>query len=344
MNRLSLEVSWASLWRILIMGGFVLLLYFAREAVAALLLAIFLSTALEPAVYRLEQWRIPRILGTVAVYLAVVSFFVVLLSTALPLAIVELKGVMGSFGNLAAELFSFDKELQTRMVSIVNKNLDKTTNFLRSDDASLVEMARTLLGGISFAVAVLVLSFYLSASRDGVARFLRAVFPANLEDNVLSLYYRAKKKIGYWVKAQLMLAAIVGVLVFLGLLLGHVKYKLVLALLAAVFEIIPIVGPVLAGAVAVIVALSQSTGLGAYVLFLFLVVQQVENHVLVPIVMQKAIDIHPVVILITILGGYQVAGIVGMLLAVPAAVVLQEVVEDWIAAKARTKTGTNTTT
>lgn len=339
MNRLFIEISWASLWRVFIMGGLVLLLIMAREAVATLLLAIFISTALDGIVHKMETWRIPRLLGTVIVFVTGLSIFIALLSYAVPIAVVEFRGLFNSFGELAAEMFSFDADLQSGISEFVTRNLDKWTNLLRSNDESLIEMIQKIMGGATFVVAVIVLSFYLTASRDGVAKFLRAIFPVELEDKVLNIYYRSKRKIEYWVKAQLILGVIVGIMVFVGLSIGGVRYRLLLALISAVLEVVPIIGPIVAGAFGVVVALTQSTGLAFYVLLLFLGVQQIENNILVPILMRKAIDVHPVVILVALLGGYEVGGITGMLLAVPAAVVSQELIDDWIDMKSKNREG-----
>ncbi|MFH1188403.1 MAG: AI-2E family transporter [bacterium] len=335
MDRLSVEISWTSLWRILLMGVFVVSLYLMREAIIAVLLAIFISIALDSLVQRLVKWHIPRPLGTVLVFVTVLSIAIMLLSYAVPIVIVELRGIFQSFGSTAAQIFNFDSALQVRIIDVITMNLDKVTNFLRSGDLSLFEIVQKVMGGASFVFAVLVLSFYLTASQDGVARFLRAIFPVNLEDKVLSIYYRSKRKIEYWVRARLILGVVVGIMVFLGLWFGGIRYSLLIAFIAGIFELVPIIGPILAGAIGVIVAIAQSPSLGIFTLLLFLGVEQIENHVLVPLVVRKAIDMHPVVILVALLGGYQIGGITGMLLSAPAAIVLQELIDDWMETKSR---------
>jgi predicted PurR-regulated permease PerM len=106
-----------------------------------------------------------------------------------------------------------------------------------------------------------------------------------------------------------------------------VKYALVIGLLAAVFEIMPVVGPIFSGAVGTLIALSDSLTLGLYTALLFLIVQQLENNLLVPVLMKKVVDIHPVVALFSIMAGFQLLGIVGMIVAVPVAVVIQDMIE-----------------
>ncbi len=188
-------------------------------------------------------------------------------------------------------------------------------------------------------LAVIVLSFYLTVSKDGVSSFLVAIFPEALEKKVLGLYMRTKARIGRWFQAQLLLSLVVGTLAFVGLSLLGVKYSLVLGLIAGVLELIPVVGPIFAGALAVSIGLTSSTTLGVYTLILFLGIQQLENNILVPLVMRRQIGVHPVMILISILGGAQIAGLVGVLLAVPTAVFLQEMAEEWMSVKSRRSRG-----
>ncbi len=182
---------------------------------------------------------------------------------------------------------------------------------------------------------MVVLSFYLTASKDGVKKFLVAVFPEAVEYKVVNLYERTKRRIGKWFQAQLALSLIVGSAAFIGLSLLGVRFALILGLIAGLLELIPIVGPIFAGALAVTVALASSLMLGLYTLLLFLGIQQLENNVLVPLVMRKQTGVHPVMILVAILGGAQIAGLVGVLLAVPTAVFIQEMGEEWMSIKSR---------
>ncbi|MBI3273681.1 MAG: AI-2E family transporter [Candidatus Colwellbacteria bacterium] len=310
-------------------------MFLAKNAISVLLLAIFISAAIDGLVVKLESWRIPRLLGTIIVFLGFLSIVAFTVYTVLPMAILELKGLFGNLGGLFGQLFNLG--LPSQIANLIDTNLENAANVLLSGEASFIGIAGKLLGGVTSFMAVLVLSFYLTLSRDGVGRFLRAIFPENLEDGVLSVYYRSKKKIGRWFHAQLVLGIVIGFLVFTGLWVLGVKYSLAIALFAAIFELVPIVGPIFAGSIAVVVGLSESLNMGIYVLLLFLVIQQLENHVLVPLVMKRAIDIHPVVILVAILAGLEVAGFVGVVLSVPVAVVVGEIVDDWVAKKARSR-------
>lgn len=326
---MSIEISWGSLWRIILMGGFVLLLFLTREAISMILLAILLSMAADGVVDRLERWRIPRFLGTLFVFLALLSLLALVLGFIVPVAVMELRGILTSTTEITGALF--DAETQSQAVKFINTNLNSITKMFQSE--SLFSLIKQVLGSVVFFGTVFVLGFYLTASKDGVARFLRAIFPIDLEDSVLAIYYRVKKKIENWFQAQLLLGILMSVMVYIALSALGIRYALTLACVAGMFELIPIVGPTISGALAVVIALSQSPLSGVYVLIVFVILQQLESHVLVPLIMQKAIDVHPVVILIALIGGYEIGGITGVMLAVPAAVVSQELIDKWVASK-----------
>ena len=160
-----------------------------------------------------------------------------------------------------------------------------------------------------------------------------------MESGILELYRKTRKKIGRWFQAQLVLSLVVGTSVFIGLWIIGVEEKLVLAVIAALFELVPVVGPIFAGALAVAVVAGESLQLGFYVLLLFIAIQQIENQLLVPLVMKRAVGINPVIILVSLLGGVQIAGIIGMLVAIPVAVFMQELLNYWVDTKGHRSRG-----
>lgn len=313
------------------MVGFALALFLMRETVAILLLAIVISTVLDRPVDALERHRVPRILGTVLVYLTSFVLLAFLFYTIIPIAIIELNNLFKNLGGVLDQ--SLGLNFTGQSIFFTNPNIQQFTETLLSGGVPFLEILGRLLGGVAFVIATLVLSFYLTVSRDGVKKFLVAVFPDSTEKRVVNLYERTKKRIGKWFQAQLFLSFVVGTLAFTGLSLLGVRYALVLGIIAGLLELIPIVGPIFAGALAVSIALTNSLMLGVYTLILFLGIQQLENNVLVPLVMRKSTGVHPVMILVAILGGAQIAGLVGVLLAVPTAVFIQEMAEEWMNVK-----------
>lgn len=311
----------------------VTILFIARDILVALFLAIVISTALDPIVTWLEKRKIPRILGTLGIFIVLIFLIALLAYAIIPIALSELTTLLGSLGRYSGTIFDFIDT--SGLIESINQSLAKVTNLLLSGSTSLLEVGTKFLGGLTTTFSVFVLSFYLTVGRDGVERFLVAILPSIYEAKILDLYGRIRKKIGRWLAGQVVLSFGVGLITFLGLWLLGVKYSLILGILAGIFELVPYVGPIFSGSIAVLVGLSTSLSTAFYVLILFIIIQQLENHVLVPAVTNLTTALEPVVILISLLIGAKVFGFIGLILAVPAAVLLQELLVDWYEVKAR---------
>ena len=251
----SLTISWEMLWRVFFMVLLGWLLFAASNVLVALLLAIVISTAFDPIVSFLERYRIPRILGTLFIYLAAAAAFGVMIYALVPIAIDEITIFLkSSSGFIGPALETLNAKA---LVSALSAALNQFSDFL-SGDVSIADLATRFLGGAFFGVAVFAISFYLTVGRDGVRRFLIAVLPSASEDRALRVYERVSRKIGRWLAGQVFLSLFIGVAIFLGLWLLGVKYSLFIGILAAIAELVPYVGPIFTGSLAVLIGLSES--------------------------------------------------------------------------------------
>jgi predicted PurR-regulated permease PerM len=189
--------------------------------------------------------------------------------------------------------------------------------------------AARIFGGVFSFVLIIVFSFYFAVIDTGVDDFLRIVTPKSHQAYVQGLWRRSQHKIGLWMQGQLLLGVIMGVLVFLGLTILGVPHALVLALIAGVFEIIPVFGPTLAAVPAVTIAfVSGGAFMGFVVVALYVIFQQFENHLIYPLVVTRVVGVPPLLVILALIVGGQLAGFLGIILSVPAAATLQEFVRD----------------
>ena len=330
------EISWATLWRVFIMLLFVMALFLARESLIILFLAIIISSALDRPVSYLQEKKIPRILGTLFIFLAALIILAMLLYTFIPIAIFEFQNLLEGLKNIELPVLGNLDISHFIQLDKYAGSLGNFANALFSGSVSLFNFIGIIFGNLVLIIATFVLSFYLTVDQFGVEKFLRTILPINYEDYVIEIYFRARKKIGQWLQGQVFLMLIVGVITSVGLWLLGVKYALVLGILAGLLEIVPMVGPIFSGAIAFLVAVPQSLTLGMYVILLFMLIQQAEGHLLVPLVMRKAVGINPVVVVVALLAGWDIAGVLGAILAVPVAVIFQEIVDDWERRKLKT--------
>jgi len=169
---------------------------------------------------------------------------------------------------------------------------------------------------------ILVLTFYMLLQDDGLSRLIQSVVPRTYQSYTLRLLAHMQDRIALWLRGQLILSLVVGILTLIGLAVLGVKFALLLALIAALTELIPYLGPILGAIPAVFIAFTQSPTLGLMTLVLYIVVQQLENHLLVPRIMSKAVGLNPVVVIVAILIGGKIGGVVGAIVAIPIATAL----------------------
>ena len=173
------------------------------------------------------------------------------------------------------------------------------------------------------------LTFYLLLERNNLENRISAFFIGK-EARVRKSIIEIEEKLGAWLRGQLFLSLIIGILVFVGLLILNIPYALPLALLAGVMEVIPVIGPIISAIPATLLGLTISPLLGLGVAAMFFVIQQLENHLIVPQVMRKAVGLNPLVVILAIAVGGRLLGFAGALLAVPMAVVLQIIASEVI--------------
>lgn len=326
-----IEISWESLWRIFFFLLLIVTMYLGRQILLGLFMAIVISSGLELVVDFLENRGIPRTVGVILIFLAAIVFLIIIIYAIIPLVIADLNAIFSGFDKPTAVLWQSLLSLKTsQSINVIIKKI--STEFFAGNISPLGILSQAM-GSFGLAVAVLVSSFYLSLSKDGVERFIKVIFPLNYESEALKIYERSRRKIGNWFRTQIVLSLVMGVLAWIALLVLGVKHAFIIGIVTGFFELVPFVGPILSGTIAFLVAMTTSATTALYVLIFFLILHQFESHVLVPILMKRSVGLHPVIVIISLLIGGQVGGFLGIVIAVPAAAVFQEVIEQWSSRK-----------
>jgi predicted PurR-regulated permease PerM len=327
-EKTTFEISWATLWRVLVFVAFVAVLYDGRQIVLGLFLAIIISSGLEGIVDFFEtRISLPRSVSVILIFLIALIIFVAVVYTVIPFLLVEISTILS--GVNAASLGGWGVLLDLRAPQSVGSLIGKVSTQFIAGNASPLQLFSQMLGSFGLAVAVFASSFYLSLTHDGVEKFLTIVVPPDYDETAMRIYKRSKELIGSWFRMQVVLSAIMGFLVWGGLSLLGVRYAFLIAILAAIFELVPFLGPILSGAVAVVAALLTSATLAFWTLIFFLVAQQLESHVLVPLLSRRSVGLHPVIVIVALLIGAEVGGVLGLIISVPVAAIAQEIIQDW---------------
>ena len=323
------EISPKTILWVFGIGVLAVLVYMVRDIVAVLIFAIIIASALEPILRYAQSKKIPRLLSLIVVYLLFFIFFAALIYIFLPLVLDQLRDFLQNyptyFGKIeeAAGVITFLPGLSGNVHELLSQLTEQIPSF-----TSLISYAASIFGGFISFIVVLVVSFYLSLSRGALDNFLRAILPPQFEVYAYSLWVRAQYKMGRWLQAQILLSFIMALIAGLGLWILGVKYAFLVAVVVGVLEIVPYVGPIVAGGLATLLALSQSPILGLWTLIFIIAVQQLEGHILVPLLIKKLVGLNPVAVILAILVGAKLGGILGILLAVPIAAVIDEFFDD----------------
>lgn len=328
-DRTIIEISPKTMFWVLGIGVLAVLVYMVRDVIAVLIFAIIIASALEPLLAYTHSKKIPRLLSLIVVYLLFFIFFAALIYILLPLLLDQIGDFSQNyptyFGKIeeAAGTITFLPGLSGNVHELLAQLTEQIPSF-----TSLLSYASAIFGGIVSLVVVLVVSFYLSLSRGALDAFLSSVMPPKFEVYIHDLWIRAQKKMGRWLQAQILLSFIMAIITGIGLWILGVKYAFLIAIAVGILEIVPYVGPIVAGALATLLALSQSAVLGLWTLIFFFAAQQLENHVLVPLLIKKLVGLNPVAVILAIMIGAKLGGIFGILLAVPLAAVVDEFFDD----------------
>jgi predicted PurR-regulated permease PerM len=324
--------------KILVLCALAWLLFFIRDFVLMLLVAVVLASSVEPPVKFLTKFGIPRalIVGGIFVFLvgliAIVAFmFIPPLADDLARFIQTLPKIIDSirifgrdlgFRDLALSLSDLSRDISKgQILTVLKETMFGSNGFFATTSI--------IVSGVFHFVVTFVLAFYLALEEKGVQNFLKLIVPIDKEAYIEDLWGRAQRKISLWMQGQLLLSALVALLVYVPMLIISMPYASLLAVLAFLGELIPMVGLTLATIPALFIAWSHGgvEFLGIVALMYF-VVSQLENHVLYPKVMNKMVGVPSVIVLIAIIVGAKLAGIWGVVLAVPLASIFMELASD----------------
>lgn len=307
--------------------------YLISDVLIMMLFAVIISSAVDHWAGKLrDHLGVWRTLSVIVIYLIFVFIVAGVFYIIVPVFVNEIGNLIDNLPQYYEKIAQYFGSSVTASQSLM---LEKLQEFLSGIEGQLITagggafaLFRSIFSGVAMFVVIFVLSFYLALQENGVKRFLQFVTPKSYENYVLDLWQRTHKKLGKWLQGQLMLGFIIGAMVFIGLTILGVPYALVLAVLAAILELVPMAGPIIAAVPAIVLGFLVAPVTGLLTLIFYIVIQPIENHLIVPQVMQRAVGLNPVVIIIALLIGAKLGGILGMLLAVPVAAIIVEILGD----------------
>jgi predicted PurR-regulated permease PerM len=309
--------------------------YLVREVLLLLYISGLLAIGFSPIIRLIERQRVlpigtqrfPRWLAILVLYVFIIGTFVGVAMMIFPPLIDQAQEFWEQKEQMfqQGQTFLRDRGLLRGEQITLQQAVQRAPKAASGSDAvaTVFGALRGVLGGIVGFLTILIVTFYLLVDSWGLHQTLLRLFPAGDRGRVDAVTRAITVKVSAWLGGQLFLGGVIGVTSAIGLWLIGIPYFYVLALISAIGELIPVVGPLLAAIPAIAVAGTVSYQKVLVVVIFFLVQQQFENHVLVPKVMSRQVGVSAVTVIIALLIGGKLLGILGALLAVPTAAILQ---------------------
>ena len=338
-----ISLNTSTVIKVFLIAILIAVLYYLFDIVLVLVAAVVIASAVEPIIRRIRRKHIPRVLAVLIVYIVMASVLASVFIFFLPVVANETVNFLQNvprtislddlWSPIRAIGFNFGSLSSSSTLSEHTISLSDFANQMQGivtgTGAGAFRTASAFFGGFLSFVLIIILSFYLAVQEEGVADFLRIVTPVTKHNYIIDLWNRSQRKIGFWLQGQILLGILIGVLVYLVLTVIGIPYALPLSVLAAIFEIIPVFGPIISSVPAILVAFSSVGVMTALLLVcLYVIIYQFESQLFYPLVVKKIVGVSPIVVILALVIGAKLAGVLGAIIAVPLSAALMEYVHD----------------
>lgn len=334
-EKLEILIPMSLLWKIALVFLAIFFVFLIRDILIFLFLAFIGVSAAQPLVNKLESKKIPRSMSASLIFLLIGAVLFGIISAIVPVFIFEIKDFSQNSTIYLEKINTLfpvpaDSLENSKMFFNGEKLVQGLSEKIAESFGGIFSNALSFFQNILSIAVVFSLAFYMLVKKNGVQGFLKNIIPKKNRDYIFDLVVRIQNQMGRWLLGQLSLVLAIFCLDYVALYFLNVPYALVLAFFGGIMEIIPYVGPILAVIPAVLVGLTISPLTALLVVILYVVIQQLENHIIVPLVMKKAVGLDPVVIILSLLIGATLFGFLGILAAVPMAAALNIFLGDFL--------------
>lgn len=333
------QIVWATLVLVFVALSF-WLLYRFRQIVFILFIAIVLATVIRPAVAWFHRRGLPRIAGVIFVYFLLLSLIIGFLLLLSPLIFEQgttiAAAIPAYYESLRVWMMNAPNQLIVRIGEVMPQTISGLAGIQPAEGQGMTSAAQALIylksvGNILISVsAVLLLAFHWTLDGPRIIKSLMLLVPTGQREDISELVSAMEAKVGSYIAGQGVLCLVIGAMALVVYTLIGLPNALVLALMAGVLEAVPMVGPLLGAIPAAVIAVSIAPSKLVWVIVATLVIQQLENNLLVPRVMRKAVGVNPFVSLLAIFAFSSLFGVIGAFMAIPIAAILQLLLDRFV--------------
>ena len=332
MSEQTLDISWEAIFKVFLAIFIFYIIYLVRDIALWFFFALAISVLLEPAIIFLKKLWMPKFIAILVVYLSIFGILGVLIYLTAPIFISELKQLSQYLPDYLGQISPILQQMGIDTAQIFSDFTGFLIGGLEQSSKGVINAVMAFFGGLTSTAFILTIAFFLSLEDKGPEKFLTLILPKKYEESIITLFERAQKKVAGWFGARILACIFVGISSFIVFYIFGIKYAFILALISAIMNFIPYIGPWITF-VLLIVFIAVSTGswiIMAYVLLLILGIQEIENKLLTPILMKKMADFPPVLVLISLLVGAKIFEFLGTIFAVPVFGIIYEFLKEFL--------------
>lgn len=310
-----IEISHKTIIFTLILLAAIWVVFQITDILFLLFISFILMSALRPLVDGLERVRLPRFLAIFLLYAVVFGGVGIGVASMIP-----------SLASQSGKLFAQFPEFIARVFPYISSDIRSLMQQAAPVGENLLRVTVGVFSNIISVLTVMTFTFYFLLERRSLRDMLAGLLGEGTGERVFLLLSQIEKRLGSWVLGELCLMIFVGLLSYGGLYFLRVEYALPLAIFAGLLEIVPTIGPTVSAIPAILVAFGSSPVLAISVGALYIIVQQIENNLLVPLVMKQSVGLSPILTILALMIGGRFGGVIGAVLAVPILLVIQEII------------------
>jgi predicted PurR-regulated permease PerM len=313
----------------LVLAGLVLVLARISWVIYLVVIALLIVYSISPAVDFLTRFKkVPHLLAVVIVYIGFLLLLALLLYLVIPLIITQLRELVRLLPQYSPYFQPYIMELgdifaRPEVVEFILNFLQQLPSNLQQVLNQATKVTMTIVGYLAELVIVLFLVFYLLRDLEKIKKTLAEYIPRPWRQETLRILGTIDAKVGAYLRGHLIRCTLVGIVCWLGLSIIGMPFALMLGALVGVSNLLPYIGPYLAAVPAVIIALTRSWTLAVVVVIFYIIIEIIDSFVLTPLLLGRAVDLHPFAVIVAILVGGRLFGFLGIILAIPIAATLK---------------------
>lgn len=316
MKNKKIEISYKNIiFTVIFLLGLVVL-WQIRTLIVLLFISFVLMEALNPAVTRLEKYKIPRPVGILILYIIILSVISFVIAGIVPILTEQTTGLIQTLPQAIKNI---------RIFGSGAIDLSSQFKILENVPGGIAKIAISVVSNVVSGFIILFLTFYLLLEKKNFSKYGNDIFGESGKEKMVAIIEQLEARLGSWVNAEFFLMTIIGILSYIGYTILGLRYAVPLAIFAGLLEAVPSIGPTVATALAALVGFTVSPLTGVLAIVVGTVIQLLENNIIVPRIMKKTVGFNPLVTILLIASGAKLGGVIGAILALPMFLTLQTI-------------------